>query len=135
MKKKICIAIAIVFAIIALACVSVIAYVYNKPVTVDSGTSDIYTTSEIQSAIDIVKEEFNEFEGCKLFSLSYAGDEDSLKEFDYNSNYDEAIVINSVFISPMFGGGGWNSHEIYTWHFILMRENNGEWHLITYGYC
>jgi len=134
MKKKICIAIAILLAVIVLACVSTIVYVYNKPVTVDLGSSDLYASSEIQSAIDIVKEEFNELEGCKLFSLSYAGDEDSLKEFDYNDDYDEAIVINSKFLSPVFGGGGWNSHEIYTWHFILMREKGGEWHLLTYGY-
>lgn len=108
---------------------------YSKEPTIEIGTSDLYTQAEIQSAIDIVENKFTEFKGCRLFKLSYAGDADSLKEFTYNENYNEAIVINSKFLSPIFGGGAWNSHEIYTWHFILMRDDGGEWDLLTYGYC
>lgn len=103
--------------------------------SVDLGTSNLYTEDEIRSAINVVADNFKEFEGCRLYSLSYAGDEQSLREFDYNNEYDEAIVINSVFLSPFFGGGAWNAHEVYTWSFILMRKNGGEWKLLTYGYC
>ena len=132
MKKKILIAVII---IILLVCATVLLILYAKPVETDCGTSDIYTEEEIQTAIDIVETKFKDFKGCKLFSLSYAGDEDSLKEFDYDENYDQAIVINSKFLSPLIQKGGWNAHEIYTWHFILMRKDNGIWQLLTWGYA
>ncbi|MBP9988448.1 MAG: hypothetical protein KBT46_03020, partial [Ruminococcus sp.] len=129
--KKIIISVCAVLAIAAI----VVIIAMPKNVNVDLGTSQIYSEEDRQSAIDIVKKEFTKFTGCKLFKLSYAGDEDSLKEKDYNENYDEAIVIDSEFLSPFFGGGSFNSHEIYTWHFILMRSNGGEWEILTYGYA
>lgn len=131
MKKKI-----FVFIVALIIVLSLIAGVlYFKPVSIDIGESNIYSEQEIQSAIDIVKTKFDDFDGCKLFSLSYAGDENSKKEYDYDENYDQAIVINSTFLSPLFNSGAWNPHEIYKWHFILMRADSGEWQLLTYGYC
>ena len=131
MKKRILSVIAVLLVILILA----VASVFIRPAKISYGSSDIYSKAEIKSAIEVVKDKFDEFDGCKLLSFSYAGDKDSLKEFDYNPDYDEAIVINSRFISPPFGGGGWNSHELYTWHFILMRKDKGPWTLLTYGYC
>ena len=105
-----------------------------KPSKTDLGSSELYSEAEIRQAVQIVRDRFRHFHGCTLFSLSYAGDERSLAESDYNKNYDEAIVINSVFLSPIIRAGAWDPHEIYTWSFILMRENGGKWELLTYGY-
>ena len=135
MKRRILTILAALLALVILILALAAGSVYLRPVKVRYGSSDLYSKAEIKSAIEVVEDKFGEFKGCKLLSLSYAGDEDSLKEFDYNPDYDEAIVINSRFISPPFGGGGWNSHELYTWHFILMRKDKGPWTLLTYGYC
>ncbi len=131
MKKKLLIAAAVVVLLLAAA----LGVVCLKPVSVDLGRSDLYSEADRQAAVDAVKAKFRELDGCRLFKLSYAGDEDSLKEFDYDDHYDEAIVINSVFLSPLTSRGAWNAHEIYTWHFILMRETGGDWVLLTYGYA
>ncbi len=135
MKRRILAIFAFVLALVFVILVLGFASIYLRSAKISCGSSDMYSKAEIKSAIEVVKDKFGEFDGCKLLSLSYAGDEDSLKEFDYNPDYDEAIVINSRFISPLFGGGGWNSHELYTWHFILMRKDKGPWTLLTYGYC
>ena len=131
MKKKAWIIAAAVVLLLAVA----LGAVYLKPVSVEIGDSELYNESERQAAVDVGKEKFKELDGCKLFKLSYAGDEDSRKEFDYDDQYDEAIVINSVFLSPLTSRGAWEAHEIYTWHFILMRKDGGDWTLLTYGYA
>ncbi|MBO4894489.1 MAG: hypothetical protein J5562_06220 [Clostridia bacterium] len=133
-KKTVVIACALALAAFAALACTVCAF-YRLPPRTDTGYSKIYTEDEILSAEETVKEKFKELKGCKLFALTYAGDEESLSEYDYSEDYDQAIVINSVFLSPFFGGGAWNAREIYTWHFILMRSQGGEWKLLTYGYA
>lgn len=51
------------------------------------------------------------------------------------SQYEEYIVIDSAFRSPIFGGGGWSAARIYTWNWILGRNAGGEWVVIDKGYC
>ena len=131
MKKKLLITAAAVVLLLAVG----VGVLYRTPVSVDLGQSELYDESERQAAVDVVKEKFKELDGCKLFKLSYAGDEDSRNEFDYDDQYDEALVINSVFLSPLTSRGAWNAHKIYTWHFILMRKDGGDWTLLTYGYA
>ena len=131
MKKIITAAAAVIVLLLAAGA----GVLYLKPVQIDLGRSELYEEAEIQAAVDAVKEKFKAFDGCKLFKLSYAGDEESRKEFDYDDQYDEAIVINSVFLSPLTSRGAWEAREIYTWHFILMRKNGGAWTLLTYGYA
>lgn len=127
MKKKVLMICLVIAALIA-------AVWIIQPSKTDLGSSELYTDSEIKDAVSIVREQFRHFHGCILFSLSYAGDERSLSEFDYNDNYDEAIVINSVFLSPIIRAGAWTPRRIYTWTFLLMRQNGGQWELLTYGY-
>ena len=131
MKKKLLIAAAAAALLLAAA----VGFVWFRPVSVDLGRSELYSEAERQAAVDTVREKFKELDGCRLFRLRYAGDDDSLREFDYSEQYDEAIVINSVFLSPLTSRGSWEAHEIYTWHFILMRQTGGEWVLLTYGYA
>lgn len=133
-KKK---AITIITAVV-LTLAAVIVYTSVKPITVDYKNSDIYLQEEIKSAVECVKDDFKSLHGCKLYSLSYAGDEQVQWETEYRlereSQYEEYILIDSVFRSPIFGGGGWNSDDIYTWHWILGRNAGGEWVVIDKGY-
>jgi len=134
-KKK---AITIITAVV-LTLAAVIVFTSVKPITVDYKNSDIYSQEEIKSAVECVKDDFKSLHGCKLYSLSYAGDEQVQRETAYRlereSQYEEYILIDSVFRSPIFGGGGWNSDDIYTWHWILGRNAGGEWVVIDKGYC
>lgn len=110
-------------------------------VTIDYGSSALYTTEDINKAILEVKKEFASLQGCTLHTLSYAGDEQSMKELeDYNAahkdqQYDFCIVLNSSFQSPKHGGGAWTADTQYTWDWIVMKEAAGNWILITYGYA
>lgn len=102
-------------------------------------SSDIYSQEEIKSAVECVKDDFKSLHGCKLYSLSYAGDEQTQRETErqlrHESQYEEYIVIDSAFRSPIFGGGGWSAARIYTWNWILGRNAGGEWVVIDKGYC
>ena len=105
------------------------------------GKSEIYDRKDIDKAVDEVMDEFRSWRGCKMISLSYAGDERCIKESEsYSRNskyvYEEYIVITSTFRSPLDGGACWNANTIYEgWSWILGRNNCGRWELITSGYA
>ena len=120
--------------IISFICLILFVIVFWECVGTDYGTSEIFTKKEIKSAIDKVKENFNDFDGCKVLSLSYAGDDKSIEELKYWNNYDEIIVINSVFLSPIIKKNHWSPFEIYTWKFILAKNNYNSWEIISCGY-
>lgn len=111
-----------------------------RPVVIDLGISEIYSEQEMNDAIDLIKEEFNSWHGCKLYSISYAGDDYSRKELEYCNTlapdgitYAEAIVFRMSFRSPIFGGGGFNSNFRYDWSWYLARTENGDWEVLTWG--
>ncbi|MBQ6021622.1 MAG: zf-HC2 domain-containing protein [Clostridia bacterium] len=100
--------------------------------------SDIYPNDVIAAAGDALVKDFESLHGCKLYSFTYAGDEISKENLAYINefgHYDECIVFESVFRSPLFGGGGWNAHEIYTWTWYLGRVYGGEWEVVQRGYA
>ncbi len=110
--------------------------------TLDYGTSQMYSKEDIESAAKVVVNKLNSFQGCVLYSLTYAGDEkckdelsyvNSLKE-DEGEEFVECLVFYSEFRSPVKGGGAWTPNSIYTWSWYLGRETDGEWILMTYGY-
>lgn len=110
--KKIIIPLASVFAILIL----VVAVFCLKPVSVNCGSSELFSEDEIQSAAEFVKAKFfRDFDGCKLISLSFAGDDKCLKEADGRTGYDKVIVFKSVFLSPIRSkdAGAWEPHSIY----------------------
>ena len=134
-KKK---ALTIITAVV-LTLATIIVFMSVKPITVDYKNSDIYSQEEIKSAVECVKDDFKSLHGCKLYSLSYAGDEriqlETERQLRQDSQYEEYIVIDSAFRSPIFGGGGWSAARIYTWNWILGRNDEGEWVVIDKGYC
>ncbi len=113
----------------------------EEGVQINIESSSLYTKSEIQSAIDICVDYFNEnFEGCVLTEISY-DDEFCIKEKDkwaVQYEADEAIVLTSTFVVDENGGdGSFNPNDTYTdWQWILTRSNSDgeEWVLQTWGY-
>jgi hypothetical protein len=139
-RKKILIAAGAVLATVLLI-FALVMFFDSRPVTTvyhDWSESTIYTDDDIAAAADAVEACFITMDGCKLYSLTYAGDEKSRQELAYINqfgNYDHCIVFDSVFRSPLFGGGGWTAHEIYTWNWYLGRTNGGEWEVVQKGYA
>lgn len=115
----------------------------SRPVEVrlEQGVSAMYTSEEINKAYDAVIKDFENLKGCRLYALSYAGDERSRQEAEYRHReyagepYADYIDIDSEFRSPLFGTSAWNNNTIYTWHWILGREEDGDWVVLDKGYC
>lgn len=109
-------------------------------VTIDYGTSDLYTLEDMDAAIAVIREEFDRMEGCELHSLTYAGDEASMNELEYCNTmadrepYVESMLFQSSFRSPKEAIGAWEPDTEYTWTWNLARTEDGEWVLVTYGY-
>jgi len=111
-------------------------------VAVDYGKSEIYSQQDMDSAIGVIKKEFSSWEGCELHTISYVSDEICKDNVDYcnelkeNAGYDECIVFESSFHSPISGGDAWTPDNEYTgWNWYLARKDNGAWTLLTWGYA
>lgn len=135
-KKKILTAISsvLITLIIIFACISL------RPASINYGKSDIYSRQDMNEAVDLIKNEFYSWHGCKLYSISYTSDDFCQRELEYCNTlaqdgvvYDECIVFRMDFRSPIFGGGGWNANFRYDWSWYLARTAGGEWELLTWG--
>ena len=101
--------------------------------------SKIYSQEDISSAISTITEEFkNEWSGCTLTEIYYAGDDVSAEYQDWadRHNADEVIVLLSSFYVDSSGGdGSLNSDSTYdNWNWILVRSSGGEWKHVDHGY-
>lgn len=106
---------------------------------IDLGQSEIYSQEDIESAARTVKRYFASMKGCRLYSLSYAGDDTARENLQYcntlgDRNYDECIVFKSRFRSPIRGGEAWEANAEYYWSWSLARQKGGEWVLLSWGY-
>jgi len=101
--------------------------------------SDLYTTKEIEDAIDTAMDYFKkEFDGCTLTEIAYAGDDRSndYAEWAQRIGGDEVIVLVSSFDVDASGGdGSLNPNSTYTkWMWILARKEGGKWQHVDHGY-
>ncbi len=100
--------------------------------------SELFTQGEIASATDAAKEYFHdEFEGCTMTEIYYAGDERSQKEQGYYEGEDIVMVLISSFYTLEHGGdGSFAADTVYNgWSWYLIKDNDGKWTVINYGYC
>ena len=96
--------------------------------------SEIYSKEEIREAMDVVFNEFSDFEGAVLLKLEY-DEEFSNKQMKFNTgqyNCDEAIVLRSKFLSLVKAEEKkWN---IVKWDWILVRNEGENWEFKSCGY-
>ena len=111
-------------------------------VSVDYGMSQLYSSAEMDKAVAAVKADFANLAGCKLISLKFAGDERCKQELEYankdraqEAHYTACIVFDSVFRSPVTGGGAWEPNKLYTWSWTLAKTGDGAWVVINKGYA
>ena len=115
-------------------------------VRIDYGTSSIYTQKDMNAAIELIKKEFDTWNGCELHSISYSSDDECsesniawMNELeaanDEKKIFTQCIMFKSDFHSPKTGGGAWNADDEYTdWQWWLARTDGGQWKLMTWGY-
>ena len=111
-------------------------------VTVDLGSSALYTEEELNEAAVQIKCKFATFEGCELHSLRYAGDESCteenltwMNELNEEGNYTQTAEFLMDFHSPTEQIGAWQAdteYADYQWH--LARSADGGWEVVTWGY-
>ena len=111
-------------------------------VTIDYGTSAIYTKEDMDEAIALIRDKFSGWEGCELHSIQYASDQCYnlsnivwMNELKEGASFTQVIKFVSDFHSPKEGGGAWVPDKEYTgWQWWLAREDGGAWELMTWGY-
>lgn len=115
----------------------------RKEVTIDYGESDIYTKSDMDAAIELIKNEFASWEGCELHRIRYTSDDCSSEGNvawmndlgGENAEFTQCIAFVSDFHSPKENAGAWNPDSEYIdWQWWLARTDNGNWKLMTWGY-
>ena len=115
-------------------------------VSIDYGSSSLYSKEDMDEAIERIQAEFGTWEGCELHSLTYGSDDECNAENvawmneleaanDAKEQFSQCIMFKSDFRSPKNGGGAWNPDQEYTdWQWWLARSENGPWKLMTWGY-
>lgn len=106
---------------------------------IERGTSVLYTEEDIDSALNVILEEFKGFEGCILHTVRYEGDLKSMANLDYcnyineEADYVQSICFVSTFHTPKHSDDSWELDTEYEYSWYLAREKDGEWCLVTYG--
>ena len=112
----------------------------TEGVKIDIRESSIFTEKDRNSAVDfIINKVENDGSIEKLYSVTYAGDEESKSETEYYKDleYDEIIVFyidfHSVKGSEADGFNGDFDYEAFAQ--MLGRDKGGEWEFVTGGYA
>ena len=114
----------------------------GNEVMVDYGDSKTYAQADMDAAIALIKAEIAAWDGVKLHSVRYAGDEanstenlawlNGLKE---GQSYTQCIEFLTDIHSPVKGGGAWMPDREYTdWQWWLARAEGGDWQIVSWGY-
>lgn len=101
--------------------------------------SELYTQSDINSAINVTKRQFRRnWNGCTLTEIYYAGDEvskDHQKWADRNGLDEVIVLISSFDVDSSGGDGSLNPDSTYkNWMWILGRSKGGQWQPLDHGY-
>lgn len=112
-------------------------------VTIDYGTSEIYTEDELKDAVIQIKCKFAFWGDVDLKSIRYAGDEavtdDNLKwmnELAPDAGYTQVVKFLMDFHTPEdVGEMTFNADFDYTdYQWWLARTADGGWEVVTFGY-
>lgn len=116
-------------------------------VKIDYGNSSIYSEEDMSAAVETIKDEFSTWKGCELQSISYSSDDECnpeniawlnelAKAEHLSEEFTQCIMFETDFHSPENGDGALNpdaDYKDYQWW--LARTDNGEWKLLSWGYC
>lgn len=107
-------------------------------VDIEEFSSNVYTTQDITSAMEVVLEEFQGKNDRILLELSYAGDGAIADYADWavRNNADDVIVFLTDYYVSFFSDTPTQNagSEYENWGFILVRTDGGEWKIVDQGY-
>ena len=107
-------------------------------VDIEEFSSEVYTTQDITSAMELVLEEFQGKNDRILLKLSYAGDGAIADYADWavRNNADDVIVFLTDYYVSFFSDTPTQNagSEYENWGFILVRTRGGEWEIVDQGY-
>ncbi len=121
---------------------------YVPGTTGEESASAIYSDEDIAAAEELIRKEFESWNGVKNLELHYMGDSCNTVENvqwmnDLNEGqkvsdepFTQCIAFTSTFITDdNISPGVWNPDSAYAgWSWYLARTDGGEWHLMTWGY-
>ena len=116
--------------------------VNTTDVTVDLGTSELYTEDELKEAAVQVKCKFASFDGCMLQSLRYAGDECNTEEnikwlnsLDEGAEYTKVAEFLMDFHTPKENSGAFDADkDMKDYQWWLAQDSEGSWQVVSFGY-
>ena len=104
---------------------------------IDYGESERFSQEDRKAAVELILDEIGGWEGVKkLHNVRYGGDDASSEEQGYGG-YGEVMVFYSDFktVRRSSKAGSFNTDEEYTdWNWILGKDTDGQWKLLTWGY-
>ena len=107
-------------------------------VDIEEFSSEVYTTRDITSAMEVVLEEFQGKKDRILLNLSYVGDAQlaDYKDWADRNGADEVIVFLTDYYVSFFSDTPTQNtaSEYENWKFILVRLSGGEWEIVDQGY-
>ena len=112
----------------------------TRQVVVEPWESQLYSDEDVQQAVDVVCRYFQQnFGGCTLVWLGYAGDErqEVFQEWAQQYDMDQVIILTSEFDVDGRGGAQrvLEPHATYTnFQWILARDAGGTWQHKDHGY-
>ena len=116
--------------------------VNETDVSIDYGSSGLYTQEELEEAAVQIKCQFAAWEGCEMHSLRYAGDECNTEEnltwlnsLNEGAGYTQVCEFLCDFHSPKEGGGAWEPDQDYLdYQWWLARTEDSGWEIVSWGY-
>lgn len=115
----------------------------SADVTIDYGSSEIYSKEDLEAAVIQIKCKFASLDGCELHSIRYAGDEaitdERLKQLNAQNpdgNYTQVAEFLMDFHTPEnTGKTTFESDKEYTdYQWWLSRTEDNGWEIISFGY-
>ena len=107
-------------------------------VDIEEFSSNVYTTQDITSAMEVVLEEFQGKKDRILLNLSYIGDAkiaDYKDWADRNGAGEVIVFLTDYYVSFFSDTPTQNTASEYeNWKFILVRSSGGEWEIVDQGY-
>ena len=111
-------------------------------VTIDLGSSTLYTQEDLNDALLTIKCQFASLAGCELHAISYAGDGACtgenlawLNSIDEGADYTELAEFLMDFHSPISDSDALEDDMEYTGQqWWLARNADSGWTIVTWGY-
>lgn len=134
MKQKICVILILGMIFLLTGCMNSSK---RAETVIDYGESALFSQKDRELAVNLILDEIGGWQGVKtLHNVRYGGDEASSAEKGYDG-CNEIMVFYSDFktVSNSSKAGAFNIDTEYTdWNWILGKDANGQWKLLTWGY-